>query len=158
MDFGAYSGVECGYSWDRWSDGSQRGPYMFTVYKYFGSTQSPGILAACQKGGYYKWFVRRKTGVANSWEVGFNSTVKHTWENLPYTLGTSAHIGVEHQLDDTGFVSDFENMWFRKYGDTGWYRWLAPYFYLENDACHGVMSENLKDPSQWRIHWWTFPK
>lgn len=140
------NGVEVGWTWDRWADGSQKGPYMFTARLYNGY-YSFADLGTCSKNVWYRWKIQTASKWDDDFDIFSNTNYKWTWWNNGWSYG-EPHNGEEHQQGETRFTTHFKNM-AKESSGYGWYKWETITFY-PNDVAYGPWGN--------RDEWWTLLK
>ncbi len=114
----AYNGVEYGWTWERYANGTISGPKMFGSEKYNGVIFEYPNLGSLTKGSTYTWFVKR-SGV---WIGGYGSTSKVIYQST-FLYGTPV-TGFERQLSGCRVATNFSSMNRMNSGGT-WSAWPA---------------------------------
>ncbi|MDI6817285.1 MAG: hypothetical protein QME41_08875 [Actinomycetota bacterium] len=141
--FDNYNGVEIGWTKDRYSNGTYKGPYVFTVKKWNGvlTTQELGL---CSNNTWYRWRIQSPSKYGDDFDIYFNTTYKWTWYDTGFRYGY-AHTGMERWQDVARVDTHFKNL--AKMGsDYRWYLWESISF---------AQDDPYYDPWGSRTEWWT---
>jgi hypothetical protein len=123
------NGVEFGWEWERFANGTISGPKMFGAEKYNGVWYYYKDKGGLTKGSSYTWFVKRSSG---GWVGGVSSTSKVIYKST-FLYGKPV-TGVERQLSGCRVSTNFSSM--RKMNSGGtwstWpsitFQWNDPYY------------------------------